>query len=57
MDKAKISHDILNLLERLRVMNDLLKDQNFKLISRDEIKNDLEETIHLLKEKFEILSQ
>lgn len=57
MDKSKLSHDILNLLERLRIMHDLLKEQNFSSISKEEITSDLKDALNQLKEKFEKLSQ
>ena len=57
MDKNKISHDILNILERLRIMHDLLKRADFSDISRDEINRDLEVAMKDLKEKFQALAQ
>ena len=57
MDKNKISHDILNILERLRIMHDLLKRADFSDISRDEINHDLEVAMKDLKEKFQALAQ
>lgn len=55
MDKRQVSHDILNLIERLRIMHDLAKDQNFEVISKDEMKTDLEEALKLLNENFQKL--
>ncbi len=55
MDKRQISHDILNLIERLRIMHDLAKDQNFQAISKEEMTTDLEEALKLLKENFQKL--
>lgn len=52
MDKRQISHDILNLIERLRIMHDLAKDQNFEVISKEEISTDLKEALKLLEENF-----
>jgi len=49
MDKRQLSHDILNMIERLRIMHDLAKDQNFSVISQEEIKADLEETLTKIK--------
>jgi hypothetical protein len=49
MDKRQLSHDILNMIERLRIMHDLAKDQNFSVISKEEIKADLEETLTNIK--------
>ena len=57
MDKRQLSHDILNILERLRIMHDLAKDQNFSVISKDEIKGDLEEALKKLEEDFKTLLQ
>lgn len=57
MDKRKISHDILNIIERLRIMHDLVKHQNFEQVSKDELFRDLNENLNLLKEKFEELAQ
>ena len=50
MDTKKLSHDILNGLERLRIMHDLAKDQNFSVIPKDEVKADLSETLKKLEE-------
>lgn len=49
MDKKKLSHDILNALERLRIMHDLARDQNFSMIPKDEISSDLSDTIKKLE--------
>lgn len=57
MDKKKLSHDILNILERLRIMHDLLRDQNYEHISKAELAQDLEENLTQLKEKFKELAQ
>ncbi len=57
MDNRKLSHDILNVLERLRIMHDLAKDQNFSVISKDEIKTDLEEALKQLEADFKKLLQ
>lgn len=57
MDKRVISHDILNLIERLRIMHDLAKDQNFSVISKEEVKTDLAETLKELEENFKKLLQ
>jgi len=51
-EQQKISHDILNLIERLRIMHDLAKNQNFESISKDEIKMDLQEALKELEIKF-----
>ena len=52
MDKRKLSHDIMNMLERLRIMHDLIKDQNFEAISKEEMKSDLDETLKKLEKDF-----
>jgi galactitol-specific phosphotransferase system IIB component len=52
MDNRKITHDIMNALERLRIMHDLARDQNFSVIPKEEVKADLIETIQKLKEDF-----
>lgn len=45
------------MLERLRIMHDLMKDQNFEVISKEEMKNDLSETLKKLEEDFKALLQ
>jgi hypothetical protein len=45
------------MLERLRIMHDLAKDQNFSAISKDELKSDLDETLKKLEEDFKTLLQ
>ncbi len=55
MDTKKLSHDILNSLERLRIMHDLLKAQNFGMISKEDIVSDLKEEMKILEKNFEIL--
>jgi hypothetical protein len=57
MDKKRISHDILNSLDRLRIMHDLAKDQNFSVIGREEILTDLESTIKSLEADLKLLLQ
>lgn len=57
MEIRKLSHDILNCLERLRIMHDLAKDQNFSVISKEEIKSDLEESLKQLEADFKKLLQ
>jgi hypothetical protein len=52
MDKKHISHDILNLLERLRIMHDILKDKKFDHIPKDEVMVDLKEALKLLDQRF-----
>lgn len=55
MENKKLSHDILNALERLRIMHDLARDQNFSLIPKDEVKADLADTLNKLEEDFKKL--
>lgn len=55
MDSKKLSHDIMNSLERLRIMHDLIKSQNFSAIPKDEMVNDLAEEMKRLEKNFEIL--
>jgi hypothetical protein len=57
MDKRQLSHDILNMIERLRIMHDLAREQNFLAISKDELKEDLKETILKLEKDFKELIQ
>ncbi len=57
MDNRQLSHDILNILERLRIMHDLIKDNNYEHIPKDELLTDLNENLDLLRTKFDILSQ
>lgn len=57
MDARQLSHDILNMLERLRIMHDLARDQNFSVISKDEVKEDLQTTLDKLKKDLEALLQ
>lgn len=52
MDSRKLSHDILNALERLRIMHDLIKDRNFAAIPKEEIVKDLEDELKKLDENF-----
>jgi CRISPR/Cas system-associated endonuclease Cas3-HD len=56
MNKSKLSHDILNILERLRIMHDLIKEQNYQHIPKDELMKDLQENLDLLKKHFDLLS-
>lgn len=52
MSKIDLSHDILNMLERLRIMHDLIKKEDYSIIPKDEIKQDLELTLQKLKDQF-----
>ncbi len=55
MDTRKLSHDILNSIERLRIMHDLIKSQNFAAIPKDEMVKDLEDELKKLEENFRVL--
>jgi len=57
MDKRKLSHDILNMIERLRIMHDLVKDENYTSISKEEITQDLAEALKKLEEDFKAFLQ
>jgi len=57
MDNRQLSHDILNILERLRIMHDLIKDKNYEHIPKDELLTDLNENLDMLKKHFETLAQ
>lgn len=57
MDKRQLSHDILNMIERLRIMHDLAKEQNFSVITKDEIKSDLDETLKKIEKDLLALIQ
>lgn len=46
------SHNILNELERLKIMHDLLKDQKFEVIAKDEILKDAQASLDKLKTLF-----
>ncbi len=52
MDSKKLSHDILNSIERLRIMHDLIKAQNFSAIPKDELVKDLDDELKKLREDF-----
>ena len=56
-DSRQVSHDIMNALERLRIMHDLIKEKRFESISKEEITGDLKETLEKLEKDFEILLQ
>jgi hypothetical protein len=57
MNPNLISHDILNILERLRIMHDLLKDKSFEHIPKEELMADLAENLESLKKNFDQLAQ
>jgi hypothetical protein len=57
LDKRQLSHDILNMLERLRIMHDLAKDQNFSVIKKEELISDLDETLKKLEKDLRTLIQ
>lgn len=55
MDSKKLSHDILNALERLRIMHDLIRSKNYSVIPKDEMMKDLEEEMKKLEANFKTL--
>jgi hypothetical protein len=57
MDKQKISHDILNVLERLRIMHDLAFDGDYSTISKNELEEDLKQSLEELTDNFAQLLQ
>jgi hypothetical protein len=57
MDRRQISHDILNLLERFRIMHDLAQEEKFEDISKAEMEQDLVESLKKLEENFKQLLQ
>lgn len=57
MDKHQLSHDIFNVLERLRIMHDLIRDKNYEHISEEELMSDLAENLVLLEKLFKTLAQ
>lgn len=57
MDKRQLSHNILNMIERLRIMHDLAKDQNYSVISKEEVLSDLDETLKKLDQDMKTLIQ
>jgi carotenoid cleavage dioxygenase-like enzyme len=57
MDKRQLSHDILNFIERLRIMHDMALEQKYEMISKEELIHDLEETLSQVDIKFKELLQ
>jgi hypothetical protein len=57
MDRRQLSHDILNILERLRIMHDLAFEAKFDDVSKDELSSDFQESLESLEEKFKDLLQ
>jgi hypothetical protein len=57
MDKRQLSHDILNYIERLRIMHDMARDQKYELISKEELIHDLDATLSQIEEKFKKMLQ
>ena len=51
MDR-ETSHSILNELERLKIMHDLLKDEKFTSIPKEEIQKDAQLSLDKLKSLF-----
>ncbi len=56
MNKSHLSHDILNLLARLRIMHDVLKDKKYDQIPKEEVMEDLEQSLKQLEVKFKELA-
>ncbi|HXH73831.1 MAG TPA: hypothetical protein VNJ08_02630 [Bacteriovoracaceae bacterium] len=56
-DQRQLSHDILNLLERLRIMHDLARDKNFDNISKEELEQDLEQALIQIDKCFKQMLQ
>jgi hypothetical protein len=56
-DSRQLSHDILNILERLRIMHDLATAKNFESISKEELEQDLKDTLKNLDDAFKQLLQ
>lgn len=52
MDNQKLHHDIVNDIERLKIMLDLLMKNQFNEISKDEIKKDLKDSLLSLEKNF-----
>jgi hypothetical protein len=57
VDRRQLSHDVLNLLERLRIMHDLARDQDFTVIKKDELLADLADTVRQLEANLRALAQ
>lgn len=55
MDSKKISHEIQNAISRLEIMHDLAREKKFDLISKQELSQDLDDTLQDLKKNFESL--
>jgi len=55
MDTKKVSHDIQNALSRLKIMFELAQDQQFEMISKEELLHDLGETLKELETNFQEL--
>lgn len=56
-DSRQLSHDILNILERLRIMHDLVREKKFDSISKEELEQDLKEALASLEIHFKQLLQ
>ncbi len=57
MADRQVTHDILNMLERLRIMHDLASKGNFRDITKEEMRRDLEAALETLRRNFEKLLQ
>lgn len=53
----QLSHDILNAIERLRIMHDLIKEKKFDLVPVEELQKDLADTLRKLEADFQKLFQ
>lgn len=54
---SQLSHDILNLLERLRIMHDLVREKKFDVVPKEELEKDLKEALTELESNFKRLLQ
>jgi hypothetical protein len=56
-NENQLHHDLTNMIERLRIMHDLVKKKNFEDITKEELKSDLSETLNQIKNTFDHLLQ
>jgi hypothetical protein len=45
------------MIERLRIMHDLVREESYSVITKDELKSDLDETLKKLEADFKTLIQ
>ncbi len=57
MINNKIIHDVINYIERLRIMLDIAKNKKFEQVSKEELTEDLEATLKEIKISFDKLLQ